>query len=196
MSTRLEKTRARILDAARKLVAERGYQGLQLGEVAAAAGVSRQAIHRNHFSSKSALVLALANHVDVHDGAYRPFEAVSEAPDAASALDAAVAAAAAVDERIADVAGVLSAARAADPAAEVVWKDRRDFRQRRLEPVVRRLAAEHRLARGWSKKEAADFLAFALSPESYRALAVERGWSKKRYVDRMREVLRSALLRG
>ena len=59
---RSEDTRGRILDAAVRLLGERGYAGLRTADVAAAAGVSKGA-QTHHFPSKDALVVAVVEHV-------------------------------------------------------------------------------------------------------------------------------------
>jgi AcrR family transcriptional regulator len=61
-AVRTEQMRRRILDAAVKLLGEKGYAGFRTAEVAAAAGVSRGA-QTHHFPSKDALVLAALEHV-------------------------------------------------------------------------------------------------------------------------------------
>ncbi len=61
-AVRTEQMRRRILDAAVKLLGEKGYAGFRTAEVAAAAGVSRGA-QTHHFPTKDALVLAALEHV-------------------------------------------------------------------------------------------------------------------------------------
>ncbi|MQA07324.1 MAG: TetR family transcriptional regulator [Pseudonocardiaceae bacterium] len=51
--------RETVLDAATELLIERGYSGLRMADVAAAAGVSRQTVY-NEFGGKPALVEAVA----------------------------------------------------------------------------------------------------------------------------------------
>jgi AcrR family transcriptional regulator len=58
---RLEQ-RARIVDAARRLFAEHGFDEVTMAEVAAAAGVARATVF-NHFGSKHALVEAITEDV-------------------------------------------------------------------------------------------------------------------------------------
>ena len=60
-SKRLEQ-RARIVDAARRLFAEHGFEEVTMAEVAAAAGVARATVF-NHFGSKHALVEAITEDV-------------------------------------------------------------------------------------------------------------------------------------
>lgn len=59
---RTGETRRKILDAAVRLLGERGYAGLRTTDVAAAAGVSKGA-QTHHFPSKDALVVAVIEHV-------------------------------------------------------------------------------------------------------------------------------------
>jgi TetR/AcrR family transcriptional regulator len=49
-----EKTRSTILDAAEKLFAEKGFNGVAMSEIAKAAGVTQSLIH-HHFTSKARL---------------------------------------------------------------------------------------------------------------------------------------------
>ena len=56
-------TRQKILDSARKLFAERGYEGVSVREICAEAGVSDNAIHY-HFKSKKALYRAVKNTIE------------------------------------------------------------------------------------------------------------------------------------
>jgi len=60
-SKRVEQ-RARIVDAARRLFAEHGFEEVTMAEVAAAAGVARATVF-NHFGSKHALVEAITEDV-------------------------------------------------------------------------------------------------------------------------------------
>jgi AcrR family transcriptional regulator len=55
---RREATRARLLDAARRLFAEYGYSGVSTTEIAREAGVTHGAIHA-HFHAKAGLLFAL-----------------------------------------------------------------------------------------------------------------------------------------
>jgi AcrR family transcriptional regulator len=194
MSIRKAETRARILEAARRLLVERGYFGVGLEEVGAAAGVSRQAIYQHHFRSKTELLLALVAHVDEVEGVRELLARVLAVPSAVLALAAMVPAVATINERIHDVANVLAAARVVDAAAEAAWQDRMKLRLAGARLVIRRLDEEGRLAARWNADEAADYLLNALSLASYQALVLDRGWSKERYVDRSWTVLHGTLV--
>lgn len=77
-----------LLDAAADLLADRGFRGLKVADVAAATGVSRQTVH-NEFGTKEALVTAVAAHTlaDFLEGVAQRF---AEAPDIYTAIEAAV----------------------------------------------------------------------------------------------------------
>jgi len=61
-SKRLEQQRTRIVDAARRLFAEHGFDEVTMAEVAAQAGVARATVF-NHFGSKHALVETITEDV-------------------------------------------------------------------------------------------------------------------------------------
>ena len=62
--SKVEATRLAILDAARRMLSERGYSGLSTRDVALAAGVPLSQIHY-HFDSKQGLVVAMFEHQNV-----------------------------------------------------------------------------------------------------------------------------------
>jgi AcrR family transcriptional regulator len=63
---RLSSTGKRVLDAARRLLAKRGYSGLSLDAIAKEADESKSAVHY-HFGGKSGLTAALADSVMYDD---------------------------------------------------------------------------------------------------------------------------------
>ncbi len=70
-----EETRARILEAAAELFAERGYVGTTTSAIAVQAGVNEVTLFR-HFESKLGIVRALGATLDTSERAYPPAEAV------------------------------------------------------------------------------------------------------------------------
>lgn len=69
-SPKAERTRAELLAAARRVFAERGYEGASVGDVAAAAGYTKGALYAN-FGSKEELFLELARELTASDAALR-----------------------------------------------------------------------------------------------------------------------------
>lgn len=75
----LPETARKILDAATRLLAERGYEAITLENVAAAAGVNKASIRYN-FGNKAGLISAVADAL-IHDECLRVSAAAGEAPD-------------------------------------------------------------------------------------------------------------------
>lgn len=194
LSSRKERTRARILEAARRLLVARGYHGVGMEEIATAAGVSRQAVYL-HFGSKAELMLAMVEHIDLTEGLYEVLEPFRAARTPLEALDAAVGVEATYEPRIYDIASVLYRARQSDPAAETAWQDRMVRRRSGWRELMEWLQRDGLLAEGWTVDDAADFVWALLSVHVYEYLVVERGWSTEQFADHLRSVLRRTLLR-
>lgn len=193
MSSRRQQTRIKILESARRLLVERGYHGVGLEEVARDAGVSRQAVYL-HFKSKADLLVAMAEYGDEVVGVAEILRPVREAKTALEALDAGVAAYAAIEPQIYDVASVIYSARRSDEAAEAGWQDRMAFRRENIRQGMERLQREGLLAEGWTVDEAADFAWALLSVHTYEYLVVERRWPIDQFVRRLQTTLRNILV--
>jgi AcrR family transcriptional regulator len=83
-----ESLRTQLLDTAADLLADRGFRGLRMADVAAATGVSRQTVH-NEFGTKEALVNAVAAHT-VADFLQGVAQCFIDAPDVEDGIAAAV----------------------------------------------------------------------------------------------------------
>jgi len=81
---RSDQTRARLVEAAAKLFAERGYEAASLGDVAAEAGFTKGAVYAN-FASKEDLLLAVAAQVGECNDAW--LRENHDNPDALSVLE-------------------------------------------------------------------------------------------------------------
>lgn len=178
MSSRAEKTREKLLEAAWKRL-ERG-DATRLEDVAADAGVSRQAVYL-HFGSRGGLLLALVAHIDERLGLAERLREALKPEDPALQLEAALALTADYQREIHGVAMALARLSDADEEVRAAFDDRMQARRRGLAAVVKRLAAEGRLAQGWSNTEIVDALWEAGAPSSYQHLVVERGWKPSRY---------------
>ena len=186
-------TRQTILEAARELLERDPWSGVGLGDVAREAGVSRQAIYL-HFGSRSALLLALVDWVDEVEGLGDLVARVDGAPTGPEALDELVALNAAFEPRIRSVVVAHDAARRSDADLEAAWQDRMRHRRALYRRVAIRLEAEGVLA--LPRDEAVDLVWALLGSRVHEDLVVARGWSRKRYEQRMRALLRTALLEG
>ena len=194
MSSRKQRTREKILNSAQRLLVERGYHGVGLGEIARDAGVSRQAIYL-HFKSKSDLFVAMAQHGDEMAGVQEILRPGRESKTALEALDASISAYATMEPRIYDIASVIYSTRRSDPAAEAVWQERGNFRWQNIRRDMERLQGEGLLSDGWTVDEAADFVWSLLSLHTYENLVVERDWSIERFVRHLRIMLRRTIVK-
>jgi len=192
VSNKKEATRRRILDAAWALLRERGPGAVTMSDVAKEAALTRQAVYV-HFGSRTALMLAVVDHVDAESGLSELLQPVLAAASGRDALAAALHMIAEYSPRIHDVALAIDLARHTDADAAAAWEDRMVGRRRSMGRIVRRLKQEGALRAGVTERAAVDAL-WALSlPQIYGALVVERGWSANEY-ERMLVTLTGALL--
>ncbi|HEX5848095.1 MAG TPA: hypothetical protein VFY59_02785, partial [Rubrobacter sp.] len=93
-------------------------------------------------------------------------------------------------------ARAMLAARETDGAVAAAWDDRMGVVQEACRDIVERLEREGMLARGWTLDEAAEMLWSLLSIGNWENLTLERGWTVDRYVENMKEVVRSVFVRN
>ncbi len=193
MSSSESGTKATVLEAARRLLTAPGHRGVSMAEIAAEAGVSRQALYL-HFEGRTQLLAALVRHVDEVHGFASMLRKCESAPDALHVLREFVGAWAGYVACISDVARAMRAAAATDSDAALAWRERMSGFTSVCSRLVARLAAEGLLASDWSASDATDFLATLLSIANWQDLIEERGWPKQRYVRAMRRTIEATLL--
>jgi AcrR family transcriptional regulator len=177
MSSKGERTRRAIVETAVALFRDQGPARVTMADVAAAAGLTRQAVYL-HFPSRTALMLALVQQVGEQLGAQARFGPDSAAPPSArAALLTRLRAAARYSADLHDVASVLDVARHSDDAVRAAWDNRMAIRKRKIRELVGRLHAEGELAAGWTAAQVADALCTLSAPRTYTELAIECRWS-------------------
>jgi AcrR family transcriptional regulator len=170
-------TQSRILEAAWALVRERGAGAVRIGEIAAAAGVSRQLVYF-HFENRAGLLLAMARHHDVESGF--------------------------VDRAwYGYIPGILPVARALEAAVVTgddggaAWLDRMEDLWEAFRVAVGRVARDGRLAEGWSVEGATDWVWARSHLTAWQHLVGERGWSPDDYEERsVRSIMAEVLAPG
>jgi AcrR family transcriptional regulator len=150
----MSSTRERILDAARGLIEAQPESVPSMSEVARSTGISRQALYL-HFPERSALLLALVEHVDEREGLEAGLAAIEAAPDGPSQVRAAVDMQARRNPSIAPLARALDQYRHGDDPAKAAWRDRTAGRMQGATTSVERLRREGRVHRSWTTAEAA-----------------------------------------
>jgi AcrR family transcriptional regulator len=192
MSNKKEATRIRILDSALKMLRERGPGAVTMADVAEQAGLTRQAVYV-HFGSRTALMLALVDHIDAVSGLQEFLGPVRSAASGRDALDASLRMIARYSPRIHDVATAIDLARHTDEDAAAAWADRMTERRKSIGSIVRRIQREGALRPGFSVSQVVDAIWAMSLPHSYAALVVDRGWSVDDY-ERLLAALAGALV--
>ncbi|MGH8823903.1 MAG: TetR/AcrR family transcriptional regulator [Jiangellaceae bacterium] len=192
-NTRSRRTRAALLEAARQLIEEQGFEALTMAAVAERAGVSRRAVYL-HVASRSELVTALFGYVNEAEDLAASTRPVWEAPDAVAALDEWARHLARYHPRLIRIARAIQRVRDVDADAARHWDIvMRDWR-RHCRSLTARLAGEGRLATPWTVESAADLLFALMSFDVLEALLVERRWSRRRLADHLALVFRRTLV--
>jgi AcrR family transcriptional regulator len=174
-------TKTRILETAWTLMRERGI-GVPVGEIAAAAGVSRQLVYV-HFSSRPGLLVAMTRYQDVRSGFRERAWATRELPPV-EAFEALTRAWCAYAVEIMPVALELEAALIAGADGAVAWRDRMGELHEAFRFATARLEEADSLATGWTAETAADWAWAQVQPSNWLHLVHERGWTQDEYVDR------------
>ncbi|HET7654472.1 MAG TPA: helix-turn-helix domain-containing protein [Acidimicrobiales bacterium] len=192
-------TRARIVDAAGRLFAERGYAGTTIDAVASEADVAVETVYAR-FKNKRNLLDAYLDVSIVGDAEPVPLlerpavRAVAAATDQREQVRLLARVMRGVLERNAPVHAVLRAAVAVDPDLDALAADddvRRKTTQRAFVDMLRRRGP---LRDGVSAGDAVETMAAIANPESYAYLTGRRGWTPARYERWLADSLRVLLL--
>lgn len=177
VSSSLE-TRDRILDAALAIVQANRGTSLTMGEVAARAGLSRQAVYL-HFQDRTALLVAMALYADEARDLAAKFAAIAKAPSARAAVGALVGLRA--SDTAWPVGRIFESLRQDDAVVEAAWQDRLTASLELCRAIAQRFQKEGALARHLSPEAAADLLWSLTSQRLWEELVMGRGWSAERY---------------
>jgi AcrR family transcriptional regulator len=192
-NARSRRTRRMLLDAARSILEERGFEALTMTAVAERAGVTRRALYM-HFATRGDLVAAMYDYVAEVEGLADSLQRVWSAPDSVSALE----------EWAAHLARYHPRLLAVDRAVQRIGADDHDAAGHRARVVAgklagcrrlaRRLHEEHRLASSWTVESATDMLYALISSDVIEALLVDRRWSRRRLSEHLTLLFRSAFV--
>lgn len=189
-----EDTRTRILEHGAVLVQRDGVAAVRIADVAAAAGVSRQAVYL-HFPTRAELLTEILRHLDLTSPAAQAIRAAMTAEPVDAALPALVRAYARyVPDRYPLIAAVEAAA-LTDGAAKIAWQARLRTSRDMLEVVMRRLADAGRLRPSWSAGRAAEWLVGRMYPSAWNHLVRELGWSTRGVAEQLLADFEAIVLR-
>ena len=174
------------------LLEERGA-AFTVGEVAMAAGVSRQAVYL-HFGSRAGLLVETVQHQDERAGIDARFGAAMERTSAVAALEAALEVWFDYLPVIREVVEVLSAAALADEDARTAVADRSEAQRQGMAAFLERVEQEGCLNPAWTAREAAELLWSLVHVSAWNQLVGECGWAPERFAESRMELVRRVLL--
>jgi AcrR family transcriptional regulator len=189
-----------VVDAARALFLDRGYQATTVDAISEHSDVPPATVYRL-FSSKLGILKAL---LDVSIAGDDQSVSVQERPQVASLfaerdperlLAGFAGITVGINERSSDVYRILSSASGSDPAAAVLLADYQQKRAEGQSRIARSLARARALRPGLRERDAADLIHALMSPELYRLLVIDRGWTTDRYQQWLTGVLADQLVR-
>lgn len=195
MSSKNVETRTRILDATVRTLEEHGGRGVRMGDIAGAAGISRQALYL-HFASRTELLVAATRYLDEVldvDARLAPSRA---AKSGAERLELFIDCWGHYIPEIYGVAKALLQARDTDEAAAVAWDDRMLAMRAGCRAAIEALNSDGDLASEWTPKRATDALWTMLLVPNWENLTVECGWSTRQYVRWMKTQAKRTFIEG
>jgi AcrR family transcriptional regulator len=175
-----------VVDAARALFLERGYQGTTVEAISDQSDVPAATVYRL-FSSKLGILKAL---LDVSIAGDDQALSLPERPQVAALfaeshpgklLAGFVRMTVAINSRSSDVYRILSGASSSDPGVAALLADYQRQRASGQGRIARSLSQAGALQPGLRQRDAADLIHALASPELYRLLVGERSWKPERY---------------
>jgi AcrR family transcriptional regulator len=195
-------TRARIVEAARRLFVEHGYAGTTIPAIAAEAGVAVETVYRS--TQGKAGLLAEAARAAVADGVQRAEVPVPERPairriidepDPVRQLALYAATQPGIWSRVGPLLGVLDAAASSDPSLVELREQISAERRHGLRNGLGRLLEQRGVLRpGLTAARAGDIVYAICGQANYQALVGDCGWSEDEYRDWLTETLVAAIL--
>ena len=181
MSSENVETRTRILDATVRMLEEHGGRGVRMGDIAKAAGISRQAVYL-HFASRAELLVAATRYLDEVLDVDRRLAPSRAATSGAERLSLYIDCWGHYIPEIYGVAKALLLAQDTDEAAAAAWNDRMLAMRDGCRAAIEALHSDGNLAPEWTPKRATDALWTMLLVPNWENLTRECGWSTRQYV--------------
>lgn len=189
-------TRARILDAARRLFTARGFAGATIAAIAEEAGTAPETVYQGFGNKRTLLAELVRSAVRGDDPA--PIldqpgpRAVDEESDPAAQLRLFAVDVAKRLERAGELMRVLGDAARSDPKLAALHRELHEARQRNLRVLVESVGRNATLRTG--DREAAETVWALASPELHTLLTTTAGWSRKRYTAWLADALTRLLI--
>ncbi len=193
MSSENVETRTRILDATVRMLEEHRGRGVRMGDIAKAAGISRQAVYL-HFASRAELLVAATKYLDEVLDVDRRLAPSRAATSGAERLALYIDCWGHYIPEIYGVAKALLLAQDTDEAAAAAWNDRMLAMRDGCRAAIETLHSDGNLAPEWTPKRATDVLWTMLLVPNWENLTGECGWSTRQYVRWMKTVAKRTFI--
>lgn len=187
MSSQIQDTRARILQASLALLEKSGGKGVRLSDIAKKAGISRQALYL-HFPGRAELLIATTHYLDEVKGSDARLQPSRTAQNGVNRLDAFIEAWGGYIPEIYGIAKALIAMGDADQDAKAAWQTRMQDMRDGCFAAVTALKVDDNLNEQYTVDNATNILWTLLSVPNWEQLTQECGFSQKAYVAEMRSI--------
>lgn len=188
-------TRERILHAAWQMLETSEPGGVRVGDIAKAAGITRQALYL-HFPTRAELLVATTRYLDEVYNVDKGLRPSRTATSGIERLNAFIDAWGNYIPKIHGAAKALMAMEDTDEAARVAWSGRKQAVREGCEAAVKALKKDGTLTADYSVKHATDLLWTLLSVRNWEYLIGDCGWSQRRYIDATKRIANQILVAG
>lgn len=187
-------TKSRILQAAWALLEGDDPAKSRMGDIAKAAGISRQALYL-HYPTRTELLVATARHIDEVKDVDARLAPSRSAQTGEERLTAYINFWCDYLPEIAGVARAFIAMMDGDEAARAAWQDRLQAIHEGCEAAIADLNRDGALQDSWDPGHAADWLAAQLSFQNWDLLVRQKGWIQAEYAETLQRTTHQALVR-
>jgi len=195
MSSKSEKTRARVLQATLDLLEAGDPQLTRVSDIAKASGISRQALYL-HFQTRAELLIAATKYLDEKVDVDAALADSRAATSGAARLDAFIQAWGNHIPVIYGVGRALMAMSDTDDEAKAAWEDRMAAVRHGCAAAVTALSSDGILRADLTKETATDLLWTILSVRNWEALTQTCGWTQDAYLAEMKRLAWVALIKS
>jgi TetR/AcrR family transcriptional regulator, regulator of autoinduction and epiphytic fitness len=192
-------TRLQIIEAARSLFMERGYEGATLDAIASDAGVSVDTVYAA-FGSKRGILSSLIDVSLVGDDEETPLleregpQSVRRERDPQRQVELFASDITAIMGRMAPIFSIMRAAAKTEPDIGKMLRRMLDSRLQGMMVFVEALTSNSSLRDGVTRQEAAETVWMLTSAEMYNLAIMDRGWSEEKYQRWLADALVNLLL--